>query len=100
MNNLTDIRITNEVASRIIFRTQLDGAIEASRYSNTASFRFLQDIAARLAEDLPEGCEDAANLLIAFAMLARVSDSRTILETFADLVDGIPPYGVDEGDRV
>ena len=84
------MNIPHATASRIIFRAQLDGALASSLGRPEVAFRYLQDLAARLAESLHPACDNAANLLIAFALLARVSDARALLETFADLVDGMP----------
>lgn len=93
----SSFKIDPFTASRIVARAELQGIIDSCTTSALA-FRAIQNMAARLAESLPPEHDDAANLLIAFAMLARVTDSPDILSTFADLVDGIPPdtaSGVD-----
>lgn len=93
----SSFKIDPVTASRIVARSELQGIIDSCTTSALA-FRAIQNMAARLAESLPPEHDDAANLLIAFAMLVRVSDSRALLDTFADLVDGMPPdraSGVD-----
>jgi hypothetical protein len=73
----------------ILFRTSLQCALDRST-SPGAAFRQLQDLCAKLADDLPPQYDNAANLILAFALLVSPRSALTILETFTDLVDGLP----------
>ena len=82
----------------IIFRVEVQNALDTPEVAG--QFRSLQNISARLAEALPPEYRNAANLLMAFVMTSPPSMADEVLETFANLLDGLPPSRDDEASGV
>lgn len=74
------------------FHSTLQGAIDRST-SPAHAFRELQTLTFRIADTLED--RTAATLLMTFAMLVRPKDALSVLETFSDLANDLPPSTFD-----